>query len=68
MGRDMDLYGADRLGGEEWCGLEGEGAYAGLTANFAGDVDAKSPHGPLEGVIVPFELPQLPEPAEPPHD
>jgi hypothetical protein len=56
-------YGADRAGGEEWYVLVGEGAYAGLTAIFAGDVDADSPQGPLEGVIVPFALPEVPEPA-----
>jgi hypothetical protein len=56
-------YGADRVGGEEWYVLEGEGAYEGLTAIFAGDVDTDSPQGPLEGVIVPFELPAVPEPA-----
>jgi hypothetical protein len=59
-------YGADRVGGEEWYVLEGEGAYEGLTVVFSGDVDAESPQGPLEGVIVPFELPAVPEPA-PPH-
>ena len=59
-------YGADRVGGEEWYVLEGEGAYEGLTAVFSGDVDAESPQGPLEGVIVPFELPQVPAPAAPP--
>ena len=58
-------YGGDRVGGQEWYVLEGEGAYEGLTAIFAGDVDADSPQGPLEGVIVPFELPALPEPATP---
>ena len=56
-------YGADLVGGGEWYVLEGEGAYEGLTAVFAGDVDSDSPQGPLEGLIVPFEPPQVPEPA-----
>ena len=59
-------YGADRVGGQEWYVLEGEGAYEGLTAIFAGDVDADSPQGPLEGVILPFADPQLPGPVPPP--
>jgi hypothetical protein len=59
-------YGTDRVGGAEWYVLEGEGAYEGLTAMFASDVDADSPQGPVEGVIVPFEPPPVPEPVPPP--
>ena len=42
--------------------MEGEGAYEGLTTVFRWHAEDSS----LEGVIVPAELPALPDPVAPP--
>jgi hypothetical protein len=47
---------------EEWYVLEGEGAYEGLTAVFSFHGDDSI----FEGVIVPGDLPPLPDPIAPP--
>ena len=59
-------YGADRVGGAEWYVLEGDGAYEGLTAVFWVDVEPDSGQSPLEGVIQPAAVPDLPDPIAPP--
>ena len=48
-------------GGEEWNVFVGDGAYEGLTAVFRYHSDNS-----LEGVIVPGEVPSMPDPVEPP--
>jgi hypothetical protein len=48
--------------GEEWHVMEGQGAYEGLTAVFR----YESTGSTFEGVILPSELPVLPDPIAPP--
>ena len=49
---------SDGTSGEEWHVVKGEGAYEGLTAVYRWDSDGIS----FEGVILPGELPPLPDP------
>lgn len=57
----FDGYAGGQAGNKEWNVLTGEGGYEGLTATFLWSADGST----LEGVIVPGELPPLPDPLEP---